>query len=143
MGGETKTLIQALNEDASKQADKEPSIEVELEVIPCTTVSAVVATPEVKKPRFLKTHDWVPLPNFNEQGACDRPAWNENNGYTSGRLAPVHEYNSYACRLGQYDYQEAPTYYPRQAEVCTETWADDPFHRWRRAVSTVSTAGGF
>jgi len=136
--GATQTLTKVLDEGAKKQADKEASIEIELEVIPCSTVTTVAATAKVKKSRFLKTEDWVPLPNFHEPGAYDRPAWNENNGYMHGRLRPVPEYFSYACRLGQYDYQETPTYYPRQEEVCKETWADDPFHRWRRTVSTVS-----
>jgi len=133
--GSSQTVIKALDEGASKQADKEASIEVELEVIAGTSVTALASTLEVKKPRFLKTEDWVPLPNFHAPGAYDRPAWSENNGYSGGKITPVHAYFSYACRLGQYDYKDTPTYYPAQAEVCRNTWADDPFHHWRKEGS--------
>jgi len=93
--------------------------------------SGAQATPT--QAQHHKAPNWVPLPNFNAWGpeafaapkkvADDAPI---------GQNRRMQEYESMACRLGQYDYSKEAVYYPKQDEVDKRQWKEDPFYGWRR-----------
>lgn len=82
-----------------------------------------------------KKPNWVPLPSFKEGGpeAFTAPKKKLDDAPV-GQARKYSEYESMASRLGQYDYSQAPVYYPKQEEVDKRSWKEDPFHGWRRDI---------
>merc|ERR1719424_1828778 len=73
----------------------------------------------------------VPLPDFSGFGpaafAAPPPEFEKA---PAGELKKKQEYESWACHLGQYDYdKEGPTYFPNQEVTDRHAWSQDPFYR--------------
>jgi len=52
-----------------------------------------------------------------------------------GEARRLNEYESLACRMGQYDYSGQAPYYPKQDIVDKRQWKDDAFYGWRRELN--------
>lgn len=92
----------------------------------------------------------VPLPSFKSLGpeAFARPQQQVEVAKV-GEARRLNEYESLACRLGQYDYSQPAPYYPKQEVVDKRQWKDDAFYGWRRELNRVehnvtgARAGGY
>jgi len=81
----------------------------------------------------------IPMPDFRGGPECYLAPPLEDTAPV-GHARHDMEYQSQACHLGQYDYSEAPVYYPKQAEVDKRLWKEDPFHGWRNEHNTIEVA---
>lgn len=91
----------------------------------------------VRDQQQAKIH--VPLPSFKSMGpeAFARPP-KQVDVAKVGEARRLNEYESLACRLGQYDYsQPAAPYYPKQEIVDKRQWKDDSFFGWRQELDRV------
>eukprot|EP00931_Biecheleriopsis_adriatica_P030625 TRINITY_DN18039_c0_g1_i1.p1 TRINITY_DN18039_c0_g1~~TRINITY_DN18039_c0_g1_i1.p1 ORF type:complete len:1017 (-),score=183.61 TRINITY_DN18039_c0_g1_i1:91-2694(-) len=78
----------------------------------------------------------VPLPSFKGLGpeAMARPKY-EPKVAAVGEARRMNEYESLACRLGQYDYSSPAPYYPKQDIIDKRQWKDDAFYGWRTDIN--------
>eukprot|EP00930_Biecheleria_cincta_P067567 TRINITY_DN5423_c0_g2_i1.p1 TRINITY_DN5423_c0_g2~~TRINITY_DN5423_c0_g2_i1.p1 ORF type:complete len:1075 (+),score=187.94 TRINITY_DN5423_c0_g2_i1:50-3274(+) len=85
-----------------------------------------------------QANNHVPLPSFKDMGpeAFARPA-KQVEVAKVGEARRLNEYESLACRLGQYDYSQPAAYYPKQELVDKRQWKDDAFYGWRKELNRV------
>lgn len=93
-----------------------------------------------------KVQHKVPLPNWHNCGpeafAAPPP---EMEHARVGEERRNMEYDTWACHLGQYDYQKGgPVYFPRARptdEDDRHKWKEDPFHDWRNDHDNMEVGG--
>ncbi|CAE7236588.1 Mctp2 [Symbiodinium sp. CCMP2456] len=141
--GETHTVEEMLDEgDVVREDRKRPRIQVEVQLL-CPDQ---LANPSSRQKQFQhnlalqesrkKKENMVPLPSFKGFGpeALARPDHHYKVAEI-GEARRLNEYESSACRLGQYDYSGPPPYFPRQQMIDKRQWKDDPFFGWRRELN--------
>lgn len=85
----------------------------------------------------------VPLPDFRGFGPAAfaaPPA--EMEIAPVGEMKKKQEYESWACHLGQYDYEDGPVYFPEQEPVDRHAWKQDPFYRALEDADRSLAEGG-
>ena len=86
----------------------------------------------------------MPLPSFAGLGpeAFEAPKRAAESDAPVGEQRRQMAVSSRACHLGQYDYSQAPNYFPNQEEVDKGAWRSDPFHGWRRELDRAEHGTG-
>lgn len=147
--GETHTVEEMLDEgDVVREDRKRPRIQVEVQLLCADQLS----NPSSRQKQFQhnlalqesrkKKENMVPLPSFKGFGpeALARPD-HQYKVAEIGEARRLNEYESLACRLGQYDYSGPPPYFPRQQMIDKRQWKDDPFFSWRRELNRAEHKG--
>jgi len=146
MPGKKDVRRELLDEDDAHRDDgRKASLEVEVTYLTADQVAggrtgmaqggqeASPLAPQSQK----KATNYVPLPSFHHLGpeAFAAPQAELEEAPVGQQRRLMGTTQSRACRLGQYDYQEAPDYNPNQEEVDKRMWKDDPFYGWRRELN--------
>ncbi|CAJ1431652.1 unnamed protein product [Effrenium voratum] len=148
--GEVHTVTETLEEEVRREDGKRARLQVEVQLL----CQEQLANPSMRQGRGQtlalqlqqqhlalqdmrkKKENLVPLPSFKGFGpeAVARPDYQVKVAEV-GEARRLNEYESGACRLGQYDYSGPAPYYPRQQVVDKRQWKDDPFSEWRRELN--------
>ncbi|CAE8630457.1 unnamed protein product [Polarella glacialis] len=131
--GQAHTVLERVDEGEMPREDrKRGRLQVEVQLQLATQQQAVASRGQ------HRAHNPVPLPSFKGMGpeAFEAPKPSVEVAKV-GEQRRLMEYESLACRLGQYDYTRAPSYYPKQEVTDKRQWKEDPFHGWRRELDRV------